>query len=94
MTKTSLAIPTVTLGELVAAAFDRASRATDHPIVVAAIAARCVQAVLEREGRRDVLRSLAAAALAVIRPSAIYLQERDRVSHLPWFLPTACSPAR
>lgn len=37
---------TLTMGELVDAAFDRAARVTDNPIVASAIATRLVRSVL------------------------------------------------
>jgi alkaline phosphatase len=62
---------TVTLGDLVAAAFDRAGQVTNNPLVASAIAARRVNTVLERADRKDVAAMLVRTARGLdARPTA------------------------
>jgi hypothetical protein len=52
-------IHTVTLGDLVAAAFDRAERTSELPIVVREVAGRDLEARLRRFNRADLILTLA-----------------------------------
>lgn len=53
---------TTRLGDLVAAAFDRASRLSGNPAIVAALATRRIEALLAAAGRPQVARALASTA--------------------------------
>jgi hypothetical protein len=59
MKTTTKTIHETTLGDLVAAAFDRAKRTLELPLVAGQVAARDVERSLERANRRDVIRTLA-----------------------------------
>lgn len=61
MRLTTKTIHAVTLGDLVAAAFDRAQRTSDLPIVAREIAARDLEGRLRRSDRADLIRMMVLA---------------------------------
>jgi len=69
------AIRYATLGDLVCAAFDRAAEATTNPALLASLATRCIDVILEGLGRPDVKRMLVRteAALVARRPRQLRL---------------------
>lgn len=71
MKPTTKTIRTVTLGDLVAAAFDRAERTGELPVVVREVAARDLEARLRRSNRVDLIRTLASAERELRTPASL-----------------------
>jgi len=61
MQTTTRTVRRVTLGDLVAAAYDRAERTNAPRNLVPRVAARCLEARLRRAKRADLIRALALA---------------------------------
>lgn len=80
MRPTTKTIPAVTLGDLVAAAFDRAERTSEFPIVVREVAARDLEARLRRSNRADLIRTLALADRELRTPASFVAARNPRAS--------------